>query len=101
MAPDGSGQRVLAKNGFEPAASPDGLSIAFVRKMPGTNDPTAIWLINADGTRQRRVTSAKSWQGSPAWSADGGKLFFTHYRSVGDGQSAIFVVRPTALDSVA
>ena len=93
MAPDGSGKRVLAKNGFEPAASPDGRSIAFVREMPGESDPTAIWLMNADGTGQRRVTSASSWQGSPAWSADGGKLFFTRYRSVGDGQSAIFAVR--------
>jgi TolB protein len=93
MAPNGSGIHVLTKNGYEPAASPDGRRIAFVRSSRAKPGGTEIWVMNAEGRGQRRLTRAARWNGSPAWSTDGTNLFFIRYRPVRDGQSAVFTMR--------
>lgn len=94
MRPDGSAARVLAKDAFEPAASRDGRSIAFLREAPGKGffRRASIWVMNSDGSGQRRITVPNTWL-SPAWSADGKTLFVARYRSVNDGEEAIFSVR--------
>jgi Tol biopolymer transport system component len=50
----------------DPAWSPDGSRVAFVRM--------GIWTMKADGTEQRRLTSATD--ADPAWSPDGSTLVF-------------------------
>ena len=55
----------------EPAWSPDGHQIAFVR-FPNEAPPD-VWLMRADGTGQRTLTSKAELQ-SPAWSPDGASL---------------------------
>jgi Tol biopolymer transport system component/polyisoprenoid-binding protein YceI len=52
----------------EPAWSADGRQIAFVR-YPAERPPD-VWLMRADGTGQRTLTSNAELQ-SPAWSPDG------------------------------
>lgn len=61
----------------DPAWSPDGTTIAFVRF------PHAIWLMNADGTNQRQLTTPPQHPDSndeedimPAWSPDGDWIAF-------------------------
>jgi len=56
---DGTEPRRLAL-GRTPAWSPDGRRIVFVRRFN-------IWLMNADGTRQRRLTKNRIYEAEPAW----------------------------------
>lgn len=60
----------------EPAWSPDGGTIAFVRRTK--HAPPAIFLIRPDGSRARRLTLGRS----PSWSPDGTHLAFVLDRSV-------------------
>jgi dipeptidyl aminopeptidase/acylaminoacyl peptidase len=59
----------------DPQLSPDGKQIAFTRRaVDKVNDKwdTSIWVMNADGSRQRSVVVG----GSPRWSPDGSKLLY-------------------------
>jgi Tol biopolymer transport system component len=90
MRSDGSGVRALAEGSvLFPAWSPDGGTIAFIDERideaAGTEDRN-VWLVNADGTSPRRVTTGP-WHGSVDWSPDGEWL-------VADAASAVVRVRP-------
>ena len=69
---------------FEPAWSPDGTLIAYVRfpmHRPGqpltaAEDTSQIWLMSADGAYPRRLTSLRQGAWRPAWSPDGSRLAF-------------------------
>jgi Tol biopolymer transport system component len=54
---------------FDPSWSPDGSRIAFRSERSG--DPE-IWVMNADGSDQRRLAAGLS----PAWSPDGSKIAY-------------------------
>jgi Tol biopolymer transport system component len=65
MRVDGTGHRRIAIRADRPAFSPDGGTIAFLR-----ND--SIWLMDADGGRQRRLRHAGSGhERDLSWSPDG------------------------------
>ena len=57
----------------DPAWSPDGRSIAFASKRAGSFD---IYVMGADGTGVRRLTSGREDDGHPAWSPDGRRIGF-------------------------
>ena len=82
---DGSGLRQLTDLGstgnvYTPAWAPDGRTIAFVRTSfasPGNPVPAGkIWVMNADGSAQRRVADRPPDDHSPAWSPDGTRIVF-------------------------
>ncbi|MCL5280584.1 MAG: hypothetical protein M1376_11820 [Planctomycetes bacterium] len=68
-----SGQtRLLVGDGKDPAWSPDGLFIAFVRSPGYVNfEEEEVWLVPAEGGEPRRIASG----GYPHWSGDSGRLF--------------------------
>jgi Tol biopolymer transport system component len=63
---------------LQPAFSPSGRKIAFVRKGQGTNSD--IYTIRTDGTNPKRLVDIPSFEyysgGQPAWSPNGTKIAF-------------------------
>jgi TolB protein len=72
---DGSDQTLLVDRGWnaEPAWSPDGATIAFVRRVQGSND---IFTMAPDGTGRERVTETGRDELGPVWSPDGTRILF-------------------------
>lgn len=64
VAPDGSGERLLYRDGGYPAWSPDGEQIAYISLMDWN-----LWIMNKDGTGKRKLTEHGALL--PEWSPDG------------------------------
>ena len=58
----------------DPAWSPDGTAIAFASKRSGSFD---LYVMKADGSGTRRLTSTKDDDRQPSWSPDGERMAFT------------------------
>jgi TolB protein len=71
---------------FLPAWSPDGTKLAFVSNRDGNSE---IYVMNADGSNQRRVTTHPTIDVTPTWSPTGNQLAFTSDRS---GTPQIYIV---------
>jgi TolB protein len=81
---DGSGLHRTSRHYVEyPAWSPDGSQIAFMAPEPGaggTNPDYNIFVMDADGSHVRRLTTATGEDGWPAWSPDGTQIVFSSGR---------------------
>jgi TolB protein len=83
MAADGSGQRPLTSStdrnhaySGSPAWSPDGKQIAFAIRFAGSDTRSDIYVLAADGSGQRRLTTTPEGNYDPAWSPDGKRIAF-------------------------
>ncbi len=87
---DGSSAHTLTNRPLafdaSPAWSPDGQRIAFESTQDGKR---AIWTMQADGLRLRRLTDGNGAEASPAWSPDGSHIAFMSDR---DGSQEIYVM---------
>lgn len=86
---DGTGRHFLTHNPDDgnPVWSPDGRYIAFSRIMENKN--IEIFIMNSDGSHQRRITNNPTTDGMPAWFPDSRHLAF---RSDRDGSWAIYTM---------
>jgi dipeptidyl aminopeptidase/acylaminoacyl peptidase len=68
----------------DPQVSPDGKWIAFVLRKTDLEENkgrTDLWLVGADGTALRRLTSHKASDSNPRWAPDGRSIWFVSARS--------------------
>ncbi len=71
----------------DPQISPDGTRIVYARRFVNKMEDrwqTALWIMDADGSRQRYLVDG----GSPRWSPDGTRI---GYIGEADGKAQIFV----------
>jgi Tol biopolymer transport system component len=78
---DGAGLEPVADaDGFtlwQPSWSPDGTRIAFTRLGQVFPDDFTVWVMNADGSGQRRLTKGTVCGLSTTWSPDGKRVALT------------------------
>lgn len=67
-----TGDLRLLTGGFDPAISPDGTQVAFTR-IGGEH---GLYLINMDGSNERKIFSERTQFFSPKWSPDGRYIVF-------------------------
>jgi Tol biopolymer transport system component len=100
MNADGSQQRNLSRNtsaqasrNYSPTWSPDGRQLAYIaERLPAGRLPSAIVLVNADGSTIRRINVEQSGIGAISglhWSPDGSALVFA---ASAKGNQDIFVL---------
>ena len=83
-------------NDSRPVFSPDGTRIAFNRRDPDSPDLSLrrldVFVMNADGTGEARLTNTTANESNPSFSPDGAKIAFD--RALPPGNADIFVMNP-------
>jgi Tol biopolymer transport system component len=82
MGADGKGRRQLTQDGAWPLWAPDGKRITFLRSHPAPTrpkrccqiGPVDVYVMNADGSGQRRLTRNTVRDENPVWSPDVRKI---------------------------
>lgn len=91
---DGTGEVSLGIDMYAADWSPDGTRVAFRNRIAfGESD---IYTIKADGTDQRRLSSAAGDDLNPHWSPDGRQLLY--YHPVASGANELWVVAADSSD---
>jgi Tol biopolymer transport system component len=90
MNADGTENRRIG-DGFHPVWSPDGTELAFYADG-GQGGRPAIFVMESDGTRVRKISESAGGDRDPAWSPDGTVIAFT--RDDDAGRSGLYLMAP-------
>jgi len=96
MNPDGTGVTFLATGGTvtDYRWSPDGTKIAFISTRDGNLE---IYVMNANGSNQVRLTNHSALDIGPAWSANGQRIVFSTFRT---GNWEVFIMNADGSNQV-
>jgi len=88
--------RFLGNDGY-PAVSADGTLVAFEAARNGDEFRSDIWLMDSDGSAQRRLVSSQAIDAQPAFSPDGRQLAFIsdrdHDGNPNDNPMQVYVIQ--------
>ncbi|MDQ1523137.1 MAG: TolB protein, partial [Pyrinomonadaceae bacterium] len=77
----------------QPAWSPDGRKIVFASNRSNTGGGGGeLYVVNADGSNEVRLTNDSTDDSLPTWSPDGQKIAFTRYINNSSNDPEIFVI---------
>ncbi|WP_276299604.1 alpha/beta hydrolase family protein [Halorussus lipolyticus] len=78
----------------EPRISPDGDEVAFVRKVPKSDDEyeEVIYVVPVGGDKPRQFTVAEGVDSQPRWSPSGDRLAFVSTRGADDDRPQLWVM---------
>ena len=83
-------------NGMVPTWSPDGARLGFMSWRTGA---TEIWVMNADGSGQARLTHTDAGESvDPRWAPDGSRIVYTWLPAGGAGPKHIMTMKADGLD---
>ena len=80
------------QNDLMPNASPNGESVLFTSHRSGT---FRLYVMNADGSNERAISSGPGTQMQGSWSPDGEKIVFIHRQ---DGNTSLAVMNADGSD---
>ncbi len=89
---DPQGSRAVISSGRDPSFSPDGSRITFARWI---GDAFDVFVADADGSNEVRLTTHPAPDWNPVFSPDGAKIAFASYR---DANWEIYTVRVDGTD---
>lgn len=89
---------VLVDSGvnLDPVLSPDRTRIAFSSNRGSREGNYDLYVMDADGSNVRRLTTARGSDSHPAWTPDGGRLVFTSTRN---GVPQIYIMPADSADA--
>lgn len=77
---------------INPSWSPDGCQLVFESRQHGT---ASLYVINVDGTGERRLTWTTGDDTHPSWSPDGSRIVYDSNR---DGEWNLYAIKPDGTD---
>lgn len=104
--PGGTGTRRLTRTDGDgsPSWSPDGSLVAFARTTEDCllDACEQIWVVDADGSGERRLTSPGFRAEAPAWSPDGSSIAYVRWLNVDSdriAETALYVMTEGGFDA--